>query len=136
MRRIRWCLALLLPFSMLAGAEVAQAQEVVNGGVVYESAAGGQTLDAGVAGVYAPWHSGYYHVAWGQPVALVVPPTATHQTNWGWGVGNTRITRINPQFMGPMSAAASQYQYGRPLPTPYYVSDTLQFGVYYIRGPW
>jgi hypothetical protein len=83
-----------------------------------------------------PWHSGYHHIAWGQPVALVVPPTATHQTNWGWGVGNTRVTPIYPQFAGPTTVVPSQYQYGRTLPTPYYVSDTLQFGVYYIRGPW
>jgi hypothetical protein len=81
------------------------------------------------------WHAGYYHVAWGKPVALVVPPTATYQTNWGWGVGNTRITPISPQFQGPMmgqfDGVTETFR-----PTPYYVSDTLQFGVYYIRGPW
>jgi hypothetical protein len=136
MRRIRWLLALLLPLLASAQADLARAQEVVNGGVIYADSYGGSVVDAGVVGPYAPWHSGYHSATWGQPVALVVPPTATHQTNWGWGIGNTRITPIQPQFIGPMTATASQYQYGRTRPTPHYVSDTLQLGVYYIRGPW
>ncbi len=82
------------------------------------------------------WHAGYYHTMWGQPVALVVPPTATHQTNWGWGIGNTRVTPIYPQYMGPMNSGVTASQYGPYRPQPYYTSDTLQFGVYYIRGPW
>jgi hypothetical protein len=82
------------------------------------------------------WHAGYYHTMWGRPVALVVPLTATHQTNWGWGIGNTRVTPIHPQFQGPMSSGVAAMPYGPYRPTPYYVSDTLQFGVYYIRGPW
>jgi hypothetical protein len=82
------------------------------------------------------WHAGYYHTAWGRPVALVVPPTANYQTNWGWGIGNTRVTPIYPQFLGPMNSPITAMPYGPYRPTPYYVSDTLQFGVYYIRGPW
>ena len=82
------------------------------------------------------WHAGYYHTMWGRPVALVVPPTATHQTNWGWGIGNTRVTPIYPQFLGPMNSAETNIGYGPYRPQPYYTSDTLQFGVYYIRGPW
>jgi len=82
-----------------------------------------------------PWHGGYYHTAWGMPVALVVPPTASHQTHWGWGVGNTRITPICHQFQrnypGPV-----QYDRGAFRPTPAWPSDTDQFGVYYVRGPW
>ena len=112
----------------------ARGQEVVHGGTVVSGfapqAAGTTVIDPG------GWHAGYYHTAWGQPVALVVPPTATHQTNWGWGIGNTRVTPIYPQFEGPMTAVPSQYRYGPHRPTPFYVSDTLQFGVYYIRGPW
>ena len=111
-----------------------RAQEVVYAGS-FASNAVPVDLGAAVAG-QSGWHAGYYHTMWGQPVALVVPPTATHQTNWGWGIGNTRVTPIYPQFLGPMTATASQYQYGPHRPTPYYVSDTLQFGVYYIRGPW
>ncbi len=82
------------------------------------------------------WHAGYSHTMWGRPIALVVPPTVRYQTNWGWGIGNTRITPVNPQFQGPMNSAVTQMSYGPYRPTPYYVSDTLQFGVYYIRGPW
>jgi len=84
---------------------------------------------------YGGWHTGYYYTAWGRPVSLVVPPTATTQTDYGWGIGNTRVTPIRPQFLGPYNG----YPYeGFPgfQPTPYWPSDTLQFGVYYIRAPW
>ncbi len=81
------------------------------------------------------WHGGYYHSAWGMPVALVVPPTAEFQTHWGWGVGNTRVTTIWHQFQrgypGP-----GQFERGTFRPTPPWPSDTDQFGVYYVRGPW
>jgi len=82
-----------------------------------------------------PWHGGYYHSAWGAPVALVVPPTAELETNWGWGVGNTRTTFIWHQFQrnypGPGIQGPGQFRR-----TPYWPSDTRQFGVYYVRGPW
>jgi len=81
------------------------------------------------------WHGGYYHSAWGMPVPLVVPPTAEFQTHWGWGVGNTRVTKNWHQFErnypGPGLYSRGMFQ-----PTPYWPSDTDQFGVYYIRGPW
>lgn len=81
-----------------------------------------------------PWHAPFYHVMWGQPVALVVPPTAEMETNYHWGVCGTEVTRIDHQFSrrypGP-------YYGGVPLmPTPPWPSDTRQFGVYYVRGPW
>ncbi len=80
------------------------------------------------------WHGGYYHAAWGSPVALVVPPTAEYQTKWGWGVGNTRVVPIAHQFgrtyPGPFVPGTGF------LPTPRWPSDTDQFGVYYVRGPW
>lgn len=82
-----------------------------------------------------PWHGSYYHAAWGMPVALVVPPTAEYQTHWGWGVGNYRITPICHQFNrtwpGPGHYDRSTFR-----PTPPWPSDTDQFGVYYVRGPW
>lgn len=82
-----------------------------------------------------PWNGPYYKVEWGMPVALVVPPTAECQTNWGWGVGNTRVTTIYPQFTRNYPGEGI---YNRALftPTPQYPSDTTQFGVYYVRGPW
>ncbi|HLA85359.1 MAG TPA: hypothetical protein VJL29_11240 [Thermoguttaceae bacterium] len=84
---------------------------------------------------YTSWTSGYYSAAWGMPVALVVPPTAERQMNWGWGVGNSRVTTIWPQFHrnypGPY-----QYDCRTQRPTPLWPSDTTQFGTYYVRGPW
>lgn len=82
-----------------------------------------------------PWHGAYYDPAWGAPVALVVPPTATLQTKWSWGVTNTKVMAIGHQFgrgyPGPY--------YGGPygfMPTPPIPGATDQFGVYYVRGPW
>jgi hypothetical protein len=85
--------------------------------------------------MYAPWESGYYSAEWGMPVALVVPPTAERQMNYGWGVGNSRVTPIwhqfNRNYPGPYV-----YQCGMYCPRPAGPSDTLQMGVYYVRGPW
>ncbi len=81
-----------------------------------------------------PWHGDYYDVAWGVPVALVVPPTAESQAHLGWGVGATRVTPIEHQFRrdypGPSTGGGPFY------PTPPQPSSTDQFGDYYIRGPW
>ncbi len=81
------------------------------------------------------WHAGYYQPWYGRPVALVVPPVAHYQTIWGWGVGATQLAPIPPQFNG----ASTGYPYtqaGPWAPKPYWPTDTRQFGVYYIRGPW
>jgi hypothetical protein len=81
-----------------------------------------------------PWHGYYYHVAWGQPVALVVPPRASLQTHWSWGVAQTSVTPIWHQFSrsypGPYEGGIGF------LGTPRWPSHTDQFGVYYVRGPW
>lgn len=81
-----------------------------------------------------PWHGHYYHAAWGQPVALVSPPTAAFQTHWSWGVAQTRVTPIwhqfNRNYPGPYGGGVGF------LPTPAWPSTTDQFGVYYVRGPW
>lgn len=81
------------------------------------------------------WHSGYYHPAWGMPVALVVSPKAEFQTRWGWGVGNTRVTTTWHQFHRNYPGRGD-YDPRTLQPTPYWPSDTDQFGVYYVRGPW
>jgi hypothetical protein len=82
-----------------------------------------------------PWHGDYYDTAWGMPVAVLVPPTAETQTNWGWGVGGTTITPIQHQFQrnypGPGAYNRNWFR-----PTPPWPSNTNQFGDYYIRGPW
>ena len=81
-----------------------------------------------------PWHGEHYHPVYRQPLALVVPPTAGNTTEYGWGVGATRITPNYHQFMrpypGPMGGAGPFY------PVPAYPSSTTQFGTHYIRGPW
>jgi hypothetical protein len=82
-----------------------------------------------------PWHGGYYDAAWGMPVALVVPPTAENQTKMGWGVGNTRVVPINHQFERNYPGEGV-YNRAWFRPTPPWPSDTDQFGVYYVRGPW
>lgn len=84
---------------------------------------------------YYTWHGGYYHSEYGAPVALVVPPTAHQRTEWGWGVGNTRIRRIDHQFSRPYPGPGAGMGTGF-YPTPPWPSDTTQFGVHYVRGPW
>jgi hypothetical protein len=85
-----------------------------------------------------PWHGQYYHTEWGRPLALVVPPTANNYTSWGWGVPSYRMMPLHHQFArrypGPGAGAGGA---GFPVyPTPPWPSDTEQFGVYHVRGPW
>jgi hypothetical protein len=103
-----------------------------------QAAAGFGTLKGRVAYYQSqtyPWHGGYYDVAWGMPVAVVVPPTAESQSYYGWGVGATRVTPIQHQFErnypGPGVYDRSWFR-----PTPPWPSSTDQLGDYYIRGPW
>ena len=83
------------------------------------------------------WHSTWYDPAEGRPLALVVPPTAEFQTQYGWGVPSSRVAPIYHQFRrpypGPGGVAGSG---GGFLPTPAMPSDTVQFGVNAVRGPW
>ena len=80
------------------------------------------------------WHANYAHYQYGQPLALVVPPTANLQTNWGWGVSSSRISRIDHQFGRNYSGPGP---HGGPFRhTPVWPQDTTQFGVYHVRGPW
>ena len=81
-----------------------------------------------------PWHNAYYDPAVGAPMALVVPPTAEFQSNYGWGVGGTRTSYIYHQFGRNYPGDGGSY--GGFSPTPNIPSDTQQFGVYYVRGPW
>lgn len=80
------------------------------------------------------WHACYSHSAYGQPVALVVPPTAQMKTNWSWGAPSAHFSRIDHQFgrdypgPGPFGGGFKA--------TPPWPSDMHQFGVYYSRGPW
>ena len=82
-----------------------------------------------------PWHGPYYNTAWGVPVALIVPPTAQMQVNWGWGVSQTTMTPIYHQFdrRYPGELEGGGYPFAA---TPNWPSHTSQFGVYYVRGPY
>lgn len=81
-----------------------------------------------------PWHGRYYHTAWGQPVALVVPPTAELQSDYRWGVPSLEVNRIDHQFQrGYPGYGVARTPF---MATPQWPSDTRQYGVYYIRGPW
>jgi len=85
------------------------------------------------------WHAGYYHTAWGQPVALMVPPQVRMQTRWGWGVSQSTMSPIYHQYERPYPGpayGAGETGGGGLLPTPRWPSHTDQFGVYYVRGPW
>lgn len=90
-----------------------------------------QSMAAGL-----PWHGGYYYPQYGQPVALIVPPTASFISNYGWGVGNTTSMPIYHQFARPYPGPASGGNAAQFAPPPYWPSNTNQFGVYPVRGPW
>lgn len=90
-----------------------------------------QSMAAGL-----PWHGDYYYPQYGQPLALVVPPTAGFITNYGWGVGNTTSTPIYHQFGRYYPGPASGGNAAQFAPPPYWPSNTNQFGVYPVRGPW
>ncbi len=84
------------------------------------------------------WHSAWYDPAEGRPIALVVPPTSEFMTQYSWGVPSSRVAPIYHQFHrpypGPGAVAGSGG--GGFLPTPNQPSDTVQFGVNAVRGPW
>lgn len=80
------------------------------------------------------WHGPYLHNEYGRPLALVVPPTAEYQMHYSWGVGGTRVSRIDHQFTRPFPGINARG--GRFMATPAWPSSTDQRGVYYVRGPW
>jgi len=83
------------------------------------------------------WHSAWYDPAEGRPIALVVPPTSEFVTQYSWGVPSSRVMPIYHQFRRPYpGAGAIAGSGGGFLPTPYQPSDTVQFGVNAVRGPW
>lgn len=107
---------------------------VLAGAMTSLAEAGGGRIISARRAPGLPWHNAYSHTMYGTPVALVVPPTAEFQSNYGWGVSGTRVSRIYHQFGRPYPGDG--YYGGEFLPTPHWPSDTTQDGVYYIRGPW
>ena len=81
------------------------------------------------------WHGGYYHPQWGRPLALVVPPTASFQSVYNWGVGRTQSVPIYHQYSREYPGGYGETPAGFH-PTPYWPQSTQQFGVYYYRAPW
>ena len=80
------------------------------------------------------WHGDYNTWRFGQPTAVVVPPTASYQSTYAWGVGQTRSTPIHHQFGrggGSSGGSAGGFQN-----TPYFPSNTNQFGYYPVRANW
>ncbi len=84
---------------------------------------------------FLPWHGAYADQTYGVPLALVVPPTCAYQTQMGWGVCGHRVVPIYHQYARPYPGEPGFVGAGF-LPQPAWPSDTTQFGVYYIRGPW
>src|SRR6056297_3858788 len=64
-----------------------------------------------------PWHGGYQYQIYGQPTALVVPPTAHMRQTYSWGVSQNLNYPINHQFgrnaSSPGAAPAGMFR-----PTP------------------
>jgi hypothetical protein len=85
-------------------------------------------------GCYYNWNGRYAHSAYGQPVALVVPPIANMQTNWGWGASSSRVSHLDHQVQRNYPGAGLFGGLWRR--TPAWPSDTTQIGAYYVRGPW
>ncbi len=79
-----------------------------------------------------PWHGQYYYLPYGQPTALVVPPTTVTQQNYSWGVSQNTMTPVYHQF----GAAAIPSSGGAFYATPHWPSNTNHFGVYPVRAPW
>ncbi len=82
-----------------------------------------------------PWHGNYYHQMYGQPLALVVPPTAHMRQTFSWGVSQNLMYPIHHQF-GRSANSPGVAPAGSFYATPPWPSHTDQFGVYYVRGPW
>lgn len=126
------------PIEELPAEEVPGVTEGVVDGVV-EGPIVGESYDASMPYAMYPsnnqWHAGYKHNLYGVPLALVVPPNAQYQTNYGWGVGSTHVGPIWAQYGGAMMGYEFEggEQYNQ---TPYWPWDTRQFGVYMVRGPW
>ena len=79
------------------------------------------------------WHGGHNSWRFGQPTAVVVPPTASYQSSYAWGVGQTRSTPIHHQFG---RGAGSSGGVGGSQNTPYWPRSTNDFGYYPVRASW
>lgn len=90
----------------------------------------------GVQAQQYAWHGNYNYWRYGQPTALVVPPTAGFQTEYNWGVAQTRSLPIYHQFSQAGGGAPGGGGGAGFSNTPYWPSSTSQFGIYPVRSPW
>lgn len=91
----------------------------------------------GVQAQQYSWHGNYNYWRYRQPTALVVPPTAAFQTEYNWGVAQTRSLPIYHQFSQNGGGGAVGGGEGSGFSnTPYWPSSTSQFGIYPVRSPW
>jgi hypothetical protein len=82
------------------------------------------------------WHSAWYDPSLGRPYALVVPPTAEFHSQYSWGVPSSRTMPLYHQYRRPYPGPGAMPGGSPMLPTPNIPSDTVQFGVSSVRGPW
>ncbi len=81
------------------------------------------------------WHGPNSYWRYNAPTAVVVPPTAAFQSEYNWGVGQTRSLPIYHQF-GFANGGGEGNGTGVAPGTPYWPSSTGQMGLYPVRGPW
>jgi hypothetical protein len=83
------------------------------------------------------WNGNYYHPAYGEPIALVVPPTADSMSAWSWGVAQSEVRPLYHQFGRAYVPGGASMSVGNPYtPTPRWPSHTDNFGIYPVRAPW
>jgi hypothetical protein len=78
------------------------------------------------------WHGEYNYWRFGVPTALVVPPTAVFQSEYNWGVAQTKSIPIYHQFGRNYSDVGGGGMFAN---RPYWPSSTNQFGIYPVRAP-
>ncbi len=81
------------------------------------------------------WHGQHNYWRFNAPTALVVPPTASFQSVYSWGVGGTQSLPINHQFGSTAPGGVGGISQQFPS-APYWPSSTQQMGVYPVRTPW
>src|SRR5262245_12784308 len=87
--RFRYCLAAALALAAFSASRLHAFDETLHG------------HNARWRASLRPWHGRFYNVQYGEPVALVVPPTAELTTDYSWGSVASRMTRIDHQFQRP-----------------------------------
>ncbi|MFM8893434.1 MAG: hypothetical protein ACKOTB_17785, partial [Planctomycetia bacterium] len=70
------------------------------------------------------------------PTCSISPPTAEFTTEYAWGVPSSRVAPIYHQFRRPYPGPGAVPGGRAFMPTPNQPSDTVQFGVHPVRGPW